>query len=467
MVVTKQQVVQKALDNYIEAQERGLEVAQKALAMHQRMRRAEVQEGGPPWIDEEERTVSDEVQDGQREVEAIRQRLEEARDARLNGPRASEDFLNEWKGDTWADQTALDDFGVRPPEDSGLGPIEDYEPGRPTGDDVSELPVTEPAEPLPMPSASAGTPGTLRTGKKEPGPDAGSGTLKGRPSPAPPSEPSTVGPSPGPAGGAEPAEGPGLLSRFGGWLADTAFGKVVRAGWEWVEDKVSSVIGVALGAALVIGCGVLLWTFWPTGGSEPTPPNPPVVQAPAPAPPEPAPPNPFEPVPQDVPPNPFGGPEPVPPNPFEPQAPPPNPFEPPHAPQGVPPNPFEPDGSEGPAVPPAEPAPANPFEPGQHGSNPGGDTGSSDTGGGSSGTDTGGTGGSDTGGHSGSTDSGGTGDTGDTGDSSGTGSSDSGGTGGTGGGSDTGGGNTGGHSGGTGTDDTGSTGSSDSGNTGG
>ncbi|WP_207954319.1 hypothetical protein [Saccharopolyspora elongata] len=462
MVTTKQQVVQKAIDNYIENQERGLEVAQKALAMHQKMHRPEVQEAaalGKPvsdveYLDEEARGLSDELRDGQREIEATRQRIEEARVARLNGPRASEDFLNGHEGDDWAHQTALDEFGVTPPEDSGLGPIEGYEPGQPAGDDVSELPVTESAEPMPgageppAVDAGAGKPSTFRTGEKKP-----DWTLKpGQAQPTPgPSAPSTVGPdgepgdqlppAPGP-GGAEPSEGPGVVSQIAKWLAGTGLVKAAQVGFEVVKGRFKKVVAVV---GTVVAIGGLIYTFWPSGGTpESRPPEPPGVQAPAtPAAPEPPPPNPFVPphVPEPVPPNPFGGPE----------SPPPNPYVPPHVPEPVPPNPFDPGkgtNSE-PVVPPAAPAPVNPFEPGQHGSNPGdtgGGTGTGgDTGGGTgTGGDTGTGTGSDTGTGTGSDSSTGTG----TGSGSGTGGtgSETGGT-----GSDTG---TSGHSG-TGGSDTG------------
>ncbi|MEV0082043.1 hypothetical protein [Saccharopolyspora sp. NPDC050642] len=491
MVTTKQQVVQKAIDNYIENQERGLEVAQKALAMHQKMHRPEVQEAealGKPvseveHLDEDARGLSDEIRDGQREIEATRQRIEEARTARLNGSRASEDFLNGHQGDNWADQTALDEFGVTPPEDSGLGPVEGYEPGRPAGDDV-ELPVTEPAEPMPgageppAVDAGAGKTTTLRTGEKTP-----DWTLKpGQAQPTPgPSEPSPVGPAgepgaqlppaPGP-GVAEPSEGPGMVSQIGKWLAGTSLVKAAQVGFEVVKGRFKKVVAV-VGA--VVAVGGLIYTFWPSGGApEPRPPEPPGVQAPStPAAPEPPPPNPFVPphVPEPVPPNPFGGPESPPPNPFGgPESPPPNPFVPPHVPEPVPPNPFEPGkgtNSE-PVVPPAAPAPPNPFEPGQHGSNPGGtgtggDSGSNTGGHSGTGGDTGGTGtGSDTGTGGGSGTGTGTGsDTGGTGSDTGGTGSDTGGTGtGDGTGSDTG---TGGHSGTGGGTDSGTGAGSDSG----
>ncbi|MEV0054825.1 hypothetical protein AB0H34_30495 [Saccharopolyspora shandongensis] len=505
MVTTKQQVVQKAIDNYIENQERGLEVAQKALAMHQKMHRPEVQEAealGKPvseveHLDEDARGLSDEIRDGQREIEATRQRIEEARTARLNGSRASEDFLNGYQGDDWADQTALDEFGVTPPEDSGLGPVEGYEPGRPAGDDV-ELPVTESAEPMPSAGgppavdAGAGKPSTLRTGEKKP-----DWTLKpGQAQPTPgPSAPSTVGPdgepgdqlppAPGP-GGAEPSEGPGVVSQIAKWLAGTSLVKAAQVGFEVVKGRFKKVVAVV---GTVVAVGGLIYTFWPSGGApEPRPPESPGVQAPStPAAPEPPPPNPFVPphVPEPVPPNPFGGPESPPPNPFGgPESPPPNPFVPPHVPEPAPPPPFEPGrgtNSE-PAVPPAVPAPPNPFEPGQHGSNPGGtgtgghsgtdgDTGGTGTGGGT-GSDTGTGGHSGTGGTGGGTDSGtdaggdsgtgtgsdtsGTGSDSSTGSDSGTGTGSDSGTGsdtGTGSGSDAG---TGGHSGHSGTGGTGS-----------
>ncbi|MEV6233770.1 hypothetical protein AB0L88_38515 [Saccharopolyspora shandongensis] len=474
MVTTKQQVVQKAIDNYIENQERGLEVAQKALAMHQKMHRPELQEAealGKPvseveHLDEEARGLSDEIRDGQREIEATRQRIEEARTARLNGSRASEDFLNGHQGDNWADQTALDEFGVTPPEDSGLGPVEGYEPGRPAGDDVSELPVTEPAEPMPSAGeppavdAGAGKTPTLRTGDKAPDWTLKPGQAQPTPGPsAPPVGPDgepgdQLPPAPEP-GGAEPSEGPGVVSRIAKWLAGTSLVKAAQVGFEVVKGRFKKVVAV-VGA--VIAVGGLIYTFWPSGGApEPRPPEPPGVQAPpTPAAPEPPPPNPFVPphVPEPVPPNPFGGPESAPPNPFGgPESPPPNPYVPPHVPEPAPPPPFEPGkgtNSE-PVVPPAAPAPPNPFEPGQHGSNPGGtDTGGGtgsdgSTGGhsGTGGTDTGGGTDSDTGtgGHSGTSGTGG-GTGSDTGTGGGTGGDTSTGTGGdssTGTGSDTGG----------------------------
>jgi hypothetical protein len=369
MVTFKQQVVQKALDKYIEDQERGLEVAQKALAMHQKMHRAEVQEAqalGRPvseieYIDEESRTLSDELLDGQREIEATRQRIEEARTARLSGPRESEDFLNDHKGDNWADQTALDDFGVAPPEDSGLGPIEDYEPGQGPSTPSSEPPTVDAGGEPPMADPGTGThTPTLRKGETTPG--SGPSTLKpgeGQPTPGP-SEPPTAGPSPGPPsvppgategpGGTEPARGPGPLSKLGGWLADSAPAKVMQAGWEWVKVTVGGAISTVGGViataltilALLTGLGGLAWALWPSGSSSeppPRPPEPPGVQAPIPASPETAPPNPFEPpqAPEGVPENPFDGPETAPPN----------PFEPPQAPEGVPENPFEPPEQQG------------------------------------------------------------------------------------------------------------------------
>lgn len=438
MVVPKQKVVQKALDDYIEAQERGLEVAQKALAMHQRMHRAELNEAeslGVPvseieHIDEEERTLRDEILDGRREIEATRQRIEEARTARLDGPRASEEFLNDHQTDTWAEQTALDEFGEAPPADSGVGTIEGYEPGHPAGDDVPELPPTEPATPPPVdasrerPVADPAT--TLRTGQKKP-----DWTLKpgeAQPAPEPPGPP-TVGPGgegtddpllrtePGapPAvgpGGAESSEHPGVASRIAKWLAGAALTKAGQVGYEVGKNRVKKIALALAATAASVG---LIYTFWPGGSTpDPAPRESPAVQQ-GPVEPAPPPPNPFEPnpVPEPAPDDPFDGPEPPPPNPFGgPESPPPNPFEPPHVPEPVPPGPFEPGGGTDDEVP-AVPAPANPFDPGQHGSNPGGgtDSGGNNSGGtDSGGTDTGGndSGGTDTGGnHGGGADSGG------------------------------------------------------------
>ncbi|RRO18609.1 hypothetical protein EIL87_05660 [Saccharopolyspora rhizosphaerae] len=422
MVVPKQQVVQKALDDYIEAQERGLEVVQKALAMHQKMHRAELKEAeslGVPvsdveHIDEDQRTLRDELLDGQREIEATRQRIEEARTARLNGPRASEEFLNDHQTDTWADQTALDAFGKTPPVNSGVGPIEDYEPGHPAGDDVPELPPTEPATPPPVdasgepPTADGATDKmtTWRTGQKKPDWTLKPGEAQPTPGPSAPVEPDdrlpsaetgAAPPTAGP-GGAEPPEDRGLVSQIAKWLAGTALFESARVGAEVAKNRFKKIGAVVVGAAAAAG---LIYTFGPSGDTpEPQPPESPVVEQ-APVEPEPPPPNPFEPtpVPEPAPPNPFGGPESPPPNPFGgPEAPPPNPFEPPHVPEPAPPNPFEPGGGTGGDEEPAVPAPANPFDPGQHGSNPGG------------GTDSGGDhgGGTDSGGdHGGGTDSGG------------------------------------------------------------
>ncbi|WP_165943953.1 hypothetical protein [Saccharopolyspora karakumensis] len=227
--------------------------------------------------------LRDELLDGQREIEATRQRIEGA-DHSPRGAHASEDFLNDHQTGTWADQTALDDFRQTPPVDAGVRPIEDYEPGQRAGDDVSDLPVTEPATPPPVhpsgepPTADAATDkvATLRTGQKKP-----DWTLK--PGEAQP----TPGPS-APAGSGDPLPPVSQIAKLAGGHSTG------RVGAEVAKSRFKKIGVVAVGAAAAAG---LIYTFWPGGDTpEPRPAESPVVEQ-APVEPEPGPPNTFEPFP--------------------------------------------------------------------------------------------------------------------------------------------------------------------------